>query len=121
MSWDFPENYRVTYTPNRWVKPVVRGTKLFVFLNKVEAVRFWEKDRYSWEVWECEILNPVAIKPVFPARIEEYWNYIVNNIVSKKKKFHDDAAVPRMTDIGQSCIACSAMKLTRKVKSRKYE
>ena len=75
---DFPEQYRVTYTPGQWVEAVVPGTKLFVFTD-LRAARQFAGDTFeagTYQIWSCECLDlekaPAVPRPRL-ATFDRFW------------------------------------------------
>jgi hypothetical protein len=76
----------VVYTPNQWVEPRKSDSRLFVF-SRVEVAKDFISKGYSkgtkkfdFEVWECEIKNPLEFTAlsgnVQEKHLEEFWSNV---------------------------------------------
>lgn len=55
----------IVYSVDKWVRPNVEGTKIFVFINLHDALEFIQNIQYTLqdgeklEIYNCSVLNPV--------------------------------------------------------------
>lgn len=73
----FPESYRVVYKINKWVKPRIKGTRLFVFSSLEDAKHFASLSLFDdplIKIFECDVKDPereMYISQI--SKIENYW------------------------------------------------
>ena len=71
-------SFSIKYKTQRWRKPILKGSKIFVFDTLENANTFLLNNRgYNLVIYECEVQNPVkATSYAFCAddfSITEYW------------------------------------------------
>lgn len=111
------------YLPNQWTRPIIEGSKLFVFDSYLHAIKFAEKmDCTRSAIWECQVKNPLRMNRIASVRswyIEEFWYVWMDakarhaNIRNLVSDFAHTFNAPNGT------FGASAVKLTKEV-YRKY-
>lgn len=75
-EYNMPGNFIVKYTVGKWVKPRVKGTKLFVFDDLTAAKSFLQNRWHGGFVYKCKIKNPIKPKYIAElANIENFWKF----------------------------------------------
>jgi len=90
LSKDLPQPLVVTYEPNKWVKPNIKGTKLMVWTDKDKAISFMKEFCWCGQVWEVEVKNPqrygVFFESVFSYNFKNNFLYFINEMLGLRKK-----------------------------------
>ena len=58
-------NYTIEYTPGRWTRPTLRGSRLFYFKELQDARNFMMGD-LTLSVWSCWVVGSKEIKSIVP-------------------------------------------------------
>jgi hypothetical protein len=107
-----PELICQTYNRHRITLPKIPNSKIFVFENSDEAVR-WGKDRlmHDWpelELWEAEGINPSQVPLIVPL-----W---ASNFSMQVSKLWNNQEV-KSTSCPPACtLGCEGILLTKRIK-----
>ncbi len=109
----------VRYKEGKWVRPRVKGTKVFCFKTAAEAKHFAEcQAEMGYRIWEVEVKNPTdeyeyffncVYDPDFPERVEA--------LLKGEAVFHPITGVEEefTQDWSMGTVFCDAVKLTKLV------
>ena len=69
------EALSVVYTPNQWVEGSVRGSRLFVFKDKRDALGYWG-NLCDYQVWRCACgsVRPQYTVATGSSHIKFFWS-----------------------------------------------
>lgn len=97
-------DFGVTYIPNKFVKPNVKNTKLYVFNTLEDAQQFCKYS--SAQIWECEVKNPAACKILsYLSSVGGFWT----------RKNNHKSTSEYAKDCPQGTRTCDAVKLLRRM------
>lgn len=113
-----PVEYAVEYIPGEWTKPVVEGTKLFVFETLQDAKNFVIMEYLSFknEIWECECKDLID-PPRYISNCLSF-NKFINDFLSfrkKKKKISKFTSANATKSVPSGTKLTSSLKLVKKV------
>lgn len=99
----FPEEYRVQYKLNEWVKPVMPNTRLFIFDSINDAEWFRHRMGLHYKVYPCYAKKVARVKKLAaPMNIVNFWKF---------KKLHRKIDRYLLTDLPRGTLSCSEVML----------
>jgi len=134
LNKQMPESMVVEYPFGKPARPQVSGTKLMVFGNKQQAIRFQGGIDQDLEVWACKVTNPVQIYHVCtfnelpntaPISLQEIWYDLLKydedshlDWILFRRKVGCDRRYSVLDIINAPChtFACDSVTITKRVK-----
>lgn len=106
-----PENVRVEYLENQWVRPQLEGSKLFCFSNLICAEAFAHDEMYgeTVSIYECEVKNPEITKALSSIdEVVKFW---------ERKRKNDNMKGLYLRGVPGGSYSVDAIKLVNKIKT----
>lgn len=69
---------KLVYKQNEWTKPKIPNSKIFVF-DSLIAARDFSRYAFTFEIWECEVKNPVKALSMCVWYVENDFDNFWNN------------------------------------------
>jgi hypothetical protein len=114
---EFEKFLVIQYKIGEFVKPVIRGTQLFVFSNYYSAYEFQCEQEMSGkhvDVYICEVKNPKKNPPIYT-----YFRDAIEVLKQKKNK-KKLPSTPDYSSFRENSIGCSEVKLLKKINVKEY-
>ena len=113
---EFEKFLVIQYKIGEFVKPVIKGTQLFVFNSWLDASAFWSDQIVSGkfvDIYECEVKNPKKNPKIYT-----YFRDAIQ-ILKQKKNKKKLPSTPDYSSYREMSIGCDEVKLLRKIDTSK--